>query len=1281
MSTLAELQQLDDGLFHRLCDDLLPRLEARYSRLRTHGLNDKGESIKGQPDSYVGDTAETCRIAFAYSVQRAGWWNKLITDVQEVIRNSSGVEEIVFATSRDVNREGPKPKKGNRVDWLEAAKSAAAKATLRIIDGRELAGRLDRDHQDLRFQHLRIPYSRLSGASILESCRSANQRTVEGLKASGRYDPGRYVSRSPDHELYGLWQQALRATRDNSPREEPTRLIALVNDAGVGKTSLLCSFVESLGAVLPVLLLPARDLMEDPAHGLTRSIIERMQGSLEPGMLSQEETALVHHLPKDVPLTVVLDGLDESRDVGLVRRSIRQWLQSPLGQASLLIVSSRPEFWRQCSAGENWGRWMPRIMGDERTPTTTSWYDQARRHDPASGVRIPEQFSLADLERAWVRGGRAVEDLHCLPAATQAELRHPFTLRIFLDLAETHGAGQGVRTRTEVLGAWLDNRLAAEEKAEDYLTRKVYHDALRTIATKLQEVGSGSIPLDDLRDVRRFDQTSPPGPVVRRLLSANLLETVPDQPDRIRFAVEAVQDFYLGEADFLAVVERPTEVADRLGRQTFSEVHNRLQRLGQRIAGHLCRSDFVIRLASHDPAKAALVLQAAPLAYEPSVRSEVVGRLGQDVRSRFRMRGAFTVNLLASIACPEATACLLEQLTRPSDCPFHLRASGAPVFPRLGCVGGAGFTFKWPWFARSDDGSYYFQDMLAVLRTSPADFKNALADEALGRLGAESGSGEHKRAVCVLGYLADERAVPHLGERLGKNGILRQYENHALIAVGTEAAAEVFTRSAQIVAGLIHERRKTDKTGNDSLGLSFSISPHSADLHDLMTPAFEAAIIRFIRDDDRELSGIGLSLARTANTSALVYEILTCGKFTDIGVAANSYGLGCFVSPETWLEWWRDTPDGPGRGNLIRLAGGMPHLRIEQVLIECLKNTNCRVRALAASQLREMVSYRSAPHLRTILSEEDPAIDDWLKSSVVTALSRLRDPGAVQLLYEVAKTPVSFASSQAIYGLGEIGTPEAEAVLVRLYAEGVSEEHIAGSLVVHGSPTAVSKAIEIAAKRPEGPRWLGNQLRLALFERGHRVGQYYRHIALRQLVPYLASAESLVGTQAPPPKLDTERWGLVHNIEQLDGREVRELLYRWASRLGTPEDHTVRDDGLTFATLAYWELLNRGDDFAVPFYVKEAISEDQRRSWRAGDLRHFSSTAVARELRQALPLAEKPAVVAQIIRLLGFFGAKEDAGLLRLYMESEDDTLAGPAYEAFYRLTDPLRVPHHWDGL
>src|ERR1035437_8871532 len=249
MTTVDAIQGLSDGAFHRLGDDLLRRLEPRYRHLRTHGLNARGESIIGQPDSYVGQTANSCTIAVCYTVERKGWWNKVVDDVKLAVAASPSVEEVVAVIARNADREGPKDE---AIHWLSEAKAAAGKASFRLIDGREIARLLDTDHQDLRHQHLGLPYSRLSGGSTLASAQETTRKALDSLRQNGRYDPARYARRAADSELYRLWQQCLRGGDDGPRRVSPTRIIALVNDSGLGKTSLVCSFAESLMASLPL---------------------------------------------------------------------------------------------------------------------------------------------------------------------------------------------------------------------------------------------------------------------------------------------------------------------------------------------------------------------------------------------------------------------------------------------------------------------------------------------------------------------------------------------------------------------------------------------------------------------------------------------------------------------------------------------------------------------------------------------------------------------------------------------------------------------------------------------------------------------------------------------------------------------------------------------------------------------------------------------------------------------------------------------------------------------
>jgi len=302
LSTFEALQQLPDGAFHHLGDQILRRLDPKYRRLRPHGINDRGESIVGQPDSYVGDTANTCKIAVCYTTQRRGWWNKLRSDIREARAACPSVEEIVAVLPRDVDREGPTDKS---IDWFSAAKAEAATATFRLVDGRTLARLLDADHQDLRYDHFRIPYSRLTATSILASGRRATLETLTAIRATGRYDPDRYTLRSADRELFTLWQTCLREHEPDHRRMGPVRMIALVDDSGVGKTSLVCAFVESLCEVLPVLLVQGRDIVLDSAESLVGTAIHALQGVLDPAVRANEEHAIAKHLAQGMPLTLV----------------------------------------------------------------------------------------------------------------------------------------------------------------------------------------------------------------------------------------------------------------------------------------------------------------------------------------------------------------------------------------------------------------------------------------------------------------------------------------------------------------------------------------------------------------------------------------------------------------------------------------------------------------------------------------------------------------------------------------------------------------------------------------------------------------------------------------------------------------------------------------------------------------------------------------------------------------------------------------------------------------
>ena len=645
MSTLSELQRLSDGQFHRLGDDLLPRLESRHRQLRTHGLNERGESIIGQPDSYVGATANSCSIAVCYTIQRKGWWNKVVDDVKGAVAASPSVKEIVAVIPYNADRD--RPKRNKKSDWLANARAAAGSASFRLIHGPEIAQLLDTDHQDLRHWHLRIPYSRLSGPSILASARVSTATAIEAIRRGGRYDPGRYAARSADRELYHLWQQCLRKDGGGAERIESVRMIALVNDSGVGKTSLVCSFAASLGAVLPVVLVQARDLAFGCEDALVTHVIHALQGVLDPDVRVGEEVALTRHFAVTMPLTLIVDGLDETHAPDAVRKAITSWIRSRLAPASVLIVTSRSEFWRTCS-DQYWGRWMGSAMSDERSPIPVAERSEIEQNDPAAGHRLPDRFTEVELETSWVKAGRYRAELYALPRETREELRHPFTLRVYLDLCIEEGTPPPVMTRTDLMERWLDRRLDAEEIPAERITRGLFQQALQVVATRIAASNRGTVFVDDLAGVPRFDPARPPGPVVQRLVEASILESVPGHPDHIRFAVEAVQDFYRAEADVQDIEADPTSFAQTLAALRFTEVYPRLARIACRLARNEVRHRFVDRLAEIDPRMAAVVIAAASSQYTDELRAKVQNSFYEivlGVKHFFRTHIAFSFSL------------------------------------------------------------------------------------------------------------------------------------------------------------------------------------------------------------------------------------------------------------------------------------------------------------------------------------------------------------------------------------------------------------------------------------------------------------------------------------------------------------------------------------------------------------------------------------------------------------------------------------------------------------
>ena len=165
------------------------------------------------------------------------------------------------------------------------------------------------------------------------------------------------------------------------------------------------------------------------------------------------------------------------------------------------------------------------------------------------------------------------------------------------------------------------------------------------------------------------------------------------------------------------------------------------------------------------------------------------------------------------------------------------------------------------------------------------------------------------------------------------------------------------------------------------------------------------------------------------------------------------------------------------------------------------------------------------------------------------------------------------------------------------------------------------------------------------------------------------------------PKHPKQNWDFVRAFEQIDSPDVRRLLRKWAERQGTPNDAIVREnDSLRMSYLCIRELIDRGDEFAIPYVLDHRADEkDSTYVYLAADnLQHFPSSTVATELRNRLSAAADNSQALRMLSLLGRFGDASDEELLQQFLDHADDLVANIACESLLRLTDPLLVPEGW---
>ncbi len=320
--TFEALQQLEQGEFQELGDELLAWAFFELRQLRPYGLTSGGKTRKGVPDSYVGPTPREATIAVEYTTQATNTVAKLESDYASVREKCPSAGRVFLCTNRAI------PSKASH---LLRAKASEERVTLEIIDGVRLATLLAGDRQDLRHRFMKLSIGAHTLPSLL--ARLSDNVASASRGRSSAADNGTFV---PRFRLDVLCFERVRRA--------PFGTTLLLGDAGEGKSSWSIDYAKRFAVVQPTVWLHALDVNQASTDPFGEAVALAAYGTADVGRLP--ELALLLKREKQ-QLVLIIDGADECRDYKRLQRSLRAFRASTLGGLTHAVLCSRTEAARQ----------------------------------------------------------------------------------------------------------------------------------------------------------------------------------------------------------------------------------------------------------------------------------------------------------------------------------------------------------------------------------------------------------------------------------------------------------------------------------------------------------------------------------------------------------------------------------------------------------------------------------------------------------------------------------------------------------------------------------------------------------------------------------------------------------------------------------------------------------------------------------------------------------------------------------------------------------------------
>jgi len=615
---LALENTTDYAAFQQLCDEVL---SAHWGyKIHPRGMSARG-TVTGQPDSWGNDNkGKLC--AFEYGTS-PDWRGKLKGDLAQVASIAGFSPEVfVFCTNRFVSADAERE--------CIAMVQETYGWELRLFGQGDLAIPLDTLWQDIRKRFLGIDVEHHNWASLLAACEEQRRKILR--RYSGKYEPSLYIQRQIEQAIDIWYRQAIVGIHQGKAKAQ---LLAIVDQAGVGKTTLVLHLSEVYGTDAPVIVIPGSCTITDD-HTLEREIVDAVGYPVE----DHTYHAKVHELCQIAqreghPLLVIIDSINENSDPKRTRNALEQVLNVCRDYPLLILISCRDAMW-------------PLIQ----STSLREFLPKEQCQSTVNGVLSLGAYNDQEFEQARQKYFTYHHvDVNLSVEAAQS-LRSPLLLSIFAEVNH-HSSFKFVSAAVdkELWDKYLETKIeTVYEAMERHIRKGAISRAIEHIAQLMLEYNRPSLFLDDLAGINHIDldDTSPHSLFLQLKNAAILFE---DSFGTVSFVYETFLEFILGKTlahKFEESTKRQhvLEWVDRLAR-TY-----RWRQVPLYIAEFVSEPDVIIEcLRSSNIWLAAQSLRRATLGVSPLVRQQVIANLGEKLDSKFsldRRRAADLLGLLGA---------------------------------------------------------------------------------------------------------------------------------------------------------------------------------------------------------------------------------------------------------------------------------------------------------------------------------------------------------------------------------------------------------------------------------------------------------------------------------------------------------------------------------------------------------------------------------------------------------------------------------------------------------